>query len=316
MKSLYPSIVHNKELCFEVGDGHTLYGREYGNPDGIPAVFLHGGPGSGCESYHARFFDPQRYRIILFDQRGAGRSVPHAAIHANTTQHLIDDMEYIRQSLNIEKWLIFGGSWGSTLALAYAQMHGERVLALVLRGIFLCRDIDIQWFYQAGASYLFPDYWTEYYEHIPAEERDDMVAAYHRRLTGDDEIARMAAAKVWSLWEGRCSTLRSNPSVQGHFSDVRTALSLARIECHYFYHRCWLEPSQLLNNAHLLQGIPGKIIHGRYDIVCPITQAYELQKAWPEAELDIMPVAGHSASEPSIAEALVRTTNYFAKLLG
>ena len=312
MRSLYPAIQHNRELSFDVGDGHIVYGREYGSEDGIPAVFLHGGPGSGCEPYHSRFFDPERYRIILFDQRGAGRSTPHASLQANTTQHLIADMEHIRESLGIDKWLLFGGSWGSTLALAYAQTHPERVLAMVLRGIFLCREQDIRWFYQFGAHHVFPDHWADYYKHIPSAERDDMVAAYHRRLTGEDEIARMAAAKTWSLWEGRAATLLPSKSVHDYFSDPHVALSLARIECDYFFHNCWLEPDQLVNNADRLGDIPGVIVHGRYDMVCPIDQAFALHAAWPQAELQIIPDAGHAASEPGITAALVNATDHFA----
>ncbi len=315
MTRLYPQIRHNCEHAFEVGDGHTLYGREYGNPAGIPAVFLHGGPGSGCEPYHSRFFDPQKYRIILFDQRGAGRSTPHAALHANTTQHLIDDLEHIRNALGVDRWLVFGGSWGSTLGLVYAQTHPDKVLALVLRGIFLCRDSDVQWFYQHGAHHLFPDYWADFYQHIPASERGNMVAAYHRRLTGDDEIARMAAAKIWSQWEGRTASLLPSPSLRDHFADLHVALSLARIECHYFFNHCWLEAGQLLRDAGRLHDIPGVIVHGRYDVVCPITQAFELHAAWPQAELQVILDAGHAASEPGISAALVQATDKFARQL-
>ncbi len=315
MSKLYPSIKHNRELTFEVGDEHVLYGREYGSPDGIPVVFLHGGPGAGCEPYHSRFFDPQKYRIILYDQRGAGRSTPHASLQANTTHHLIADLEHIRENLGVDRWLVFGGSWGSTLALAYAQSHSDKVLALVLRGIFLCRDNDVQWFYQHGADHIFPDHWAEFYNHIPGGERDNLVAAYHRRLTGDDEIARMAAAKIWSQWEGRSATLRPNASLQDHFTDPHVALSLARIECDYFYNNCWLEPDQLLRDAARLRDIPGVIIHGRYDVVCPVIQAFELHAAWPQAELQIIPEAGHAASEPGICAALVRATDKFARLL-
>lgn len=315
MSKLYPRIKHNRELTFDVGDSHVLYGREYGNTEGIPAVFLHGGPGSGCEPYHSRFFDPQQYRIILFDQRGAGRSTPHASLHANTTHHLIADLEHIREKLGIDRWLVFGGSWGSTLALAYAQAHPGKVLALVLRGIFLCRYSDVQWFYQSGAHHIFHDYWADFYHHIPEDERGNMVAAYHRRLTGDDEIARMAAAKIWSQWEGRTATLLPNASVQDHFTDPHVALSLARIECDYFYNNCWLEPNQLLRDAQRLHDIPGVIVHGRYDVVCPVIQAFELHAAWPQAELQIIPEAGHAASEPGISAALVRATDKFARLL-
>ncbi|MEM7208514.1 MAG: prolyl aminopeptidase [Pseudomonadota bacterium] len=315
MRQLYPSINHNRELNFDVGNGHRIYGREYGSEDGIPVVFLHGGPGSGCEPYHARFFDPEKYRIILFDQRGAGRSTPHASLEHNTTQHLVADIEQIRDELGVDKWLVFGGSWGSTLALVYAQTHPERVAGLVLRGIFLCRREDVRWFYQHGAHHLFPDYWSEYWNHIPEDERGDMVAAYHRRLTGADEIARMAAAKIWSMWEGRTATLSRSSSVQEHFADPHVALSLARIECDYFYHGCWLEPDQILRDAPRLHDIPGVIVHGRYDVVCPIKQAFDLHAVWPQAELQIIPDAGHAASEPGIASALVHATDDFARKL-
>ena len=312
LNKLYPEIRHNLDHTFVVGDGHILYGREYGNLQGIPAVFLHGGPGAGCEPYHARFFDPEKYRIILFDQRGSGHSRPHASLRDNTTHHLVADLEYIRAALSIERWLVFGGSWGSTLALVYAQAYPDKVLALVLRGIFLCRNHDIRWFYQCGANHLFPDYWADFLQHIPVGERNDMVAAYHRRLTGDDEIARMAAAKIWSLWEGRTATLLPNASVLSHFADPHTALSLACIECNYFFNHCWLEPNQILRDTSRLHNIPGIIIHGRYDVVCPVTQAFDLHAAWPQAELHIIPDAGHSASEPGISAALVRATDKFA----
>lgn len=312
MNKLYPQIRHNCEHHFNVGDGHVLYGREYGNPLGIAAVFLHGGPGSGCEPYHSRFFDPQKYRIILFDQRGAGHSTPHASLVANTTHHLIADMEHIRNALEIGQWLVFGGSWGSTLGLAYAQTHPDKVLALVLRGIFLCRDSDVQWFYQHGAHHLFPDYWTDFYHHIPKAERGDMVAAYHRRLTGNDEIARMAAAKIWAQWEGRTASLLPRASVRDHFTDLHVAMSLARIECDYFFNHCWLQQDQLLRDATRLHNIPGVIVHGRYDVVCPVTQAFELHAAWPQAEFNIIPDAGHAASESGISTALVRATDKFA----
>jgi len=315
MRQLYPAITCNRELNFDVGQGHRLYGREYGSAEGVPVVFLHGGPGSGCEPYHARFFDPEKYRIILFDQRGAGRSKPHASLQHNTTQHLIADLEQIREDLGIRQWLVFGGSWGSTLALVYAQAHPNRVLGLVLRGIFLCRDEDIHWFYQCGAHHVFPDYWREFWQHIPEDERGDMVAAYHKRLTGPDEIARMAAAKIWSMWEGRTATLERSSSVQGHFAHPHVALSLARIECDYFYHNCWLEPGQILRDAQCLHDIPGVIVHGRYDVICPVKQAFDLHAVWPQAELQIIPDAGHAASEPGIASALLRATDDFVRRL-
>jgi proline iminopeptidase len=286
--------------------------EECGNPDGIPAVFVHGGPGAGCESYHRRFFDPARYRVVLFDQRGCGRSTPHAGLQGNTTQALVADMETIRTRLGIERWLVFGGSWGSTLGLVYAETHSDRVLALVLRGIFLCRKRDIHWFYQDGASYILPDFWQDYLKPIPLDERDDMVSAYYRRLTGDDEIAMRLAARAWSLWEGRSSTLLPNASVVDHFANPQTALSLARIECHYFVNDSFLEDNQVLARANRLRNIPGVIVHGRYDVVCPLEQAWALHQAWPEARLQVIANAGHSATEPGTVDALVRATDEFA----
>lgn len=290
-------------------DGHEIYLEQSGHPAGIPAVFLHGGPGAGCDPIHRRFFDPARYRIILFDQRGAGRSRPHAELTHNTTWHLVADLELIRQRLGIERWLVFGGSWGSTLALAYAQTHPERVMALVLRGVFLCRPAEIAWFYQEGASWIFPDFWRDFLAPIPPEERGDLIGAYHRRLTGDNEIARLATAKAWSVWEGRTSTLLTNPAVQNHFAGAHFALALARIECHYFVNQSFLAPDQLLRDAHRLHGIPGIIVQGRYDLICPMRSAWELHQAWPDSELVVVPDAGHSAFEPGITAALVAATD-------
>jgi len=312
MQSLYPPIEPWQTRTVDVDDGHSLYVEECGNPDGIPAVFVHGGPGAGCESYHRRFFDPARYRIVLFDQRGCGRSTPHAGLQGNTTQALVADMETIRTRLGIERWLVFGGSWGSTLGLVYAETHSDRVLALVLRGIFLCRKRDINWFYQDGASYILPDFWQDYLKPIPHEERDDMVSAYYRRLTGDDEIAKRTAARAWSLWEGRSSTLLPKASVVDHFANPQTALSLARIECHYFVNDSFLENNQVLARADRLRDIPGVIVHGRYDVVCPLEQAWALQQAWPEARLRVIADAGHSATETGTVDALVRATDEFA----
>ncbi len=309
---MYPAIHPYTSEYLDVGDGHELYLEQSGVPGGLPVLFLHGGPGGGCDPIHRRFFDPERYRIILFDQRGAGKSRPHATLEQNTTQHLIEDIERIRQHLNIERWLIFGGSWGSTLALAYAQTYPERVTELILRGVFLCREQDIRWFYQTGASRVFPDYWQDFVSPIPTEERHDLMAAYHQRLFGDDEIARMRAAEAWSKWEGRTSSLHPNPDYVEHFTQPRMALALARIECHYFTHHAFLEPDQLLKNAHLLADIPGTIVHGRYDMVCPIDQAYALQQAWPEAVLQVVSDAGHAITEPGISKALILATDRYA----
>jgi proline iminopeptidase len=316
MNRLFPPIEPFRTHSVAVSHGYTLYVEECGRPDGLPVVFVHGGPGAGSETYHRQFFNPDIYRIILFDQRGCGRSLPHAELIGNSTQVLVMDMETIRVILGIERWIVFGGSWGSTLGLVYAETHPSRVLGLILRGIFLCRPRDIRWFYQEGASFLLPDYWQDYLQPIPVAERDHLVEAYYRRLTGDDELARMAAAKAWSVWEGRASTLLPGDSVVGHFSNPFTALSLARIECHYFIHDSFLEPDQILHDASRLHGIPGVIVHGRYDLVCPIEQAWALHKAWPQARLEIIADAGHSATEEGIVDALVTATGQFALRFG
>ena len=316
MFELYPDILPYAVHRLAVDDRHALYVEECGTAKGIPALFLHGGPGAGCEPYHRRFFDPSRYRVVLFDQRGAGRSVPHADLTDNTTWHLVADIERIRERLGIERWLVFGGSWGSTLALAYAQTHPERVSALVLRGIFLCRDDEIRWFYQEGASRLFPDYWADFVAPVPPADRHDMLSAYRRLLTGTDDIARMAAAKAWSTWEGRTATLLPNPAVVSHFGDPHVALSLARIECHYFVHQAFLRPNQLLDDVGRLASVPAAIVHVRYDAICPLENAWALHRAWPGSELVIVPDAGHAASEPGIHSALVEATDRFARQLG
>ena len=311
----YPAIKPYVTHSLQVDALHTLYVEECGNPDGLPVLFVHGGPGAGCESWHRRFFDPEVWRIVLFDQRGCGRSTPHAELIDNTTLHLAADIERIRTHLGIERWAVFGGSWGSTLGLVYAETHPERVTGLILRGIFLCRPTEIRWFYQEGASWLFPDYWEEYLRPIPEDERGDLVPAYYRRLTGEDEIARMAAAKAWSRWEGKTSNLLPRKEVVDHFSEPYTALSLARIECHYFMNDSFLAPDQILRDAHRLADIPGVIVHGRYDAVCPLKNAWDLHQAWPRAELRVIPDAGHSALEPGIIDALVRATVDLSKRL-
>ncbi|MBK9131790.1 MAG: prolyl aminopeptidase [Gammaproteobacteria bacterium] len=311
----YPAIKPYVTHSLQVDALHTLHVEECGNPDGLPVVFVHGGPGAGCEPWHRRFFDPEVYRIVLFDQRGCGRSTPHAELRDNTTPNLVADMERIRVHLGIERWAVFGGSWGSTLGLVYAETHPGRVLGLILRGIFLCRPEEIRWFYQEGASWLFPDYWEEYLRPIPEDEHGDLVGAYYRRLTGEDEIARMAAAKAWSRWEGKTSNLLPRKEVVDHFSEPYTALSLARIECHYFMNDTFLEPDQILRDAPRLADIPGVIVHGRYDAVCPLKNAWDLHQAWPRAELRVIPDAGHSALEPGIVDALVRATVDLSKRL-
>lgn len=306
MLTLYPDIEPYARHRLAVEPPHELYLEESGNPDGIPVIVIHGGPGGGCEDWYRRFFDAERFRIILLDQRGAGRSTPLAELEGNTTQALVQDLERVREFLGIDRWMLFGGSWGSTLSLAYAQAHPEQVLGLVLRGIFLCRPDDIQWFYQHGAGRVFPDYWRDYVAPIPEDERADMVSAYYRRLTSDNELEQIQAAKAWSVWEGRCATLHPNPRVVEHFAHPHTAIALARIECHYFMNNAFLAPGQLLANAHRLADIPGVIVHGRYDMVCPLDNAFALSEAWPQAELRVIRDAGHSASEPPIVDALIR----------
>lgn len=315
MLILYPCIKPYAIHQLAVDDLHTLYVEESGNPKGLPAVFLHGGPGTGSDPEQRRFFDPDRYRIILFDQRGCGHSTPHGELERNNTQTLVADLEAIREHLNIDRWLLFGGSWGSTLALVYAETYPKRVLSMILRGIFLCRSEDIHWFYQAGyASRIFPDAWEALVNYLPPEEQNTILASYYKRLTGDDELVRMGAAKAWALWEGICSTLQPNPNVINHFNHV--AMSLARIETHYFINNSFLTPNQIIQNIHKIADIPGIIVHGRYDIPCPLENAYTLNKAWPKSRLEIIRDAGHSAYEPGITHALISATNAMAKEFG
>jgi proline iminopeptidase len=316
MRTLYPEIKPNSSTMLTVDAPHEIYVEECGNPQGLPVLFVHGGPGAGCEPYHRRFFDPNIYRIVLFDQRGAGRSRPHAHLEGNNTAALVSDMEAIRESLGIDSWVLFGGSWGSTLSLVYAETHPDRVLAMVLRGIFLCRDEEIDWFYREGASRVFPDYWEDFLAPLSDGERADPVAAHYRRLVGNDELARMSSAKAWSIWEGRTSSLRPKQSVVDFFSDPHTALALARIECHYFVNHCFLEPSQILRDAQYLHGIPGTIVHGRYDMICPLENAWALSRAWPQAQLRVVADAGHSATEPGTVDALVQATDALPRALG
>jgi len=316
MRELYPPIHENRHFYLKVDDTHDIYVEECGNEDGVPVVFLHGGPGAGCELYHRQLFNPEKYRIILFDQRGCGRSQPHASLENNTTQHLIADMEQIREELDIEKWVIAGGSWGSTLALAYAETHPQCVSGLIVRGIFLATTKDVHWFYQEGASRIYPDYWEDFIAPIPENERNNLLQAYHSRLTDGNEIARMRVAKAWSLWEARTATLHPSVSILEHFSDPRTALSVARIEAHYFINDSFFEPDQLLKNASILKDIPGFIIHGRYDMICPMEQAHALHKAWPLADFFVVQGAGHSAGEAGISAALIKASDDMLKKLG
>ena len=312
---LFPAIQPTSTWRFSVSDEHTLYLEESGNPDGVPIVFLHGGPGGNCEPGHRRFFDPERYRIILFDQRGCGKSKPHASLENNTSADLVADLEKIREFLNIDKWVVFGGSWGSTLSLLYAQTYPERVHGLILRGIFLARDEDVRWFYQGGAARIFPEAWQHFLEPIPANERDDLISAYYRRLTSDNEIVRMGAAKAWSIWEGSAATLMPDRQVVNHFSDPHIALSIARIECHYFHNNSFMRLNQLLEDMPKIKHLPGFIVHGRYDMICPIEQAVLLDQQWPEARLRIIDNAGHAATEVGISKALVDSCNRMLEIV-
>jgi len=311
-RTFYPPIEPYRSGRLEVGDGHSLYWEQCGNPDGKPAVMLHGGPGAGCSPDHRRQFDPERYCVTLFDQRGCGRSTPHASLEANTTWHLVDDIERLRETLGIDEWMVFGGSWGSTLALAYAQTHPARATELVLRGIFTFRRTELDWLYQYGASEIFPDKWEEFLAAIPADEHGDMVAAFHRRLTGDDPAERLAAAKAWSKWEAETVTLLPNPHVIEEHTGDDFAIAIARIENHYMINKGWLDEGQLIDNAGKLAGIPGVIVQGRYDCCTPPAAAWDLKRAWPEVELEIVPDGGHLFNEPGILDGLIRATDRFA----
>jgi proline iminopeptidase len=309
----HPDIEPFDNGYLQVSPRHRLYYEQCGNPAGKPVVLLHGGPGAGCSPKMRRFHDPARYRIVLFDQRGAGRSTPHADLVENTTWDLVADIERLRDYLGIRRWQVFGGSWGSTLALAYAQSHPERVSELVLRGIFMLRRWELEWFYQEGASRLFPEAWSEYLAPIPAVERGDLISAYHRRLTSEDASVRLAAARAWAVWEASTSFLRQDPAFIDAHRGEAFALAFSRIESHYFVNGGFFEvEDQLLRDAHRLADIPGTIVHGRYDVVCPVRNAIDLQRAWPDARLEIVPDAGHSAFEPGIAQALLRATAAYA----
>jgi proline iminopeptidase len=310
----YPPIEPYRTRRLRVSALHELYVEECGNPEGKPAVFLHGGPGGGCEPWHRQFFDPRRYRVVLFDQRGSGRSTPYAELRENTTWDLVADLETIRSELGIDRWLVFGGSWGSTLALAYAQTHPQRVTGLILRGIFLLRPEEIRWFYQHGCHHIYPDAWEQYLAPIPEAERGDLVAAYHRRLTSEDPRVRREAARAWSVWEGATSKLVQSPDMIARFGSENFAEAFARIECHYFVNGGFFRsPNQLLEDVGRIRHIPAVIVQGRYDVVCPMKSAWDLHRAWPEAELRIVPDAGHAASEPGILSALLEATDAFAR---
>jgi proline iminopeptidase len=314
MRTLYPPIEPYEDGKLAVSSLHTLHYELSGNPGGPPVVFLHGGPGGGTVADHRRFFDPDACRIVVFDQRGAGKSTPHAALEENTTWDLVADVERLRVHLGIDRWVVFGGSWGSTLALAYAETHPERVRALVLRGIFLCRPQEIHWFYQEGASAIFPDRFAEYVEPIPEAERGDLLHAYYRRLTSQDEAVRLAAARAWSVWEGSTLRLIPDPKVIAEFDEPHKALALARIECHYFVHNAFFATDNwLIEHVGALRRIPAVVVQGRYDVVCPAMSAWDLHRAWPEADLIMVPDAGHHALEPGIVDALVTATDRFRR---
>ncbi|NEQ47327.1 MAG: prolyl aminopeptidase [Leptolyngbya sp. SIOISBB] len=315
LRKLYPPIEPYYAGTLPVSERHTLYVEASGNPNGKPVVFLHGGPGGGTVPLYRQFFDPGRWHIILFDQRGCGRSHPHADLEENTTWHLVADIEKIREHFGIDAWVVFGGSWGSTLALAYAQTHPDRCKGLILRGIFTLRLEEIQWFYQSGASYLFPDAWETYLAPIAPEERHDLLSAYYRRLTHTDPEIQLAAARAWSIWEARTSKLIPDEALLEKFGEAAFATAFARIECHYFVNQGFFAtPNQLIDQAERLRSIPGVIVQGRYDVVCPMKTAWELHQAWPEADFIVVPDAGHSATEAGIVHALVEASDRFATL--
>ncbi len=308
----YPAIDPYRTGVLKVSDLHDIYFEECGNPDGVPALMVHGGPGGGANAFMRRLHDPAYYRIILFDQRGCGRSSPHAELRDNTTWHLVDDMEALRKHLHVERWQLLGGSWGSTLSLAYAERHPERVSQIILRGVFTMRRAEIDWFYQSGCNWIFPDSWEKFVEPIPVDERGDIIAAYHRRLTGPDEEVAITCAKAWSQWEGSAISLIPDGNRVARFANTRFATAFARIECHYFVNGGFLESDdQLLREAVKLNGIPGRAVHGRYDVVTPLANAWDLVARWPDCELKIVADAGHTMTEPGIVHELVDATDGF-----
>ena len=315
LRTPYPPIEPYASGLLDVGDGHQVYWERCGKKGGVPAVFLHGGPGGGCSPAHRRLFDPARYDVLLFDQRGCGRSLPHAELEANTTWHLVADIERLRAMCGHEQWLVFGGSWGSTLSLAYAETHPDRVSGLVLRGIFLLRRMELDWYYQGGAGWLFPDKWEGFLAPIPEAERGDLITAYRKRLTGDDAAERSRAARAWSLWEGETITLLPDPTLARGFDEDRFAIAFARIENHYFHNMGWMEENQLLRDIGRIRHIPGVIVQGRYDAATPVRTAWDLHRAWPEAEFHLIPDAGHAYSEPGTLDRLIRATDAFADRL-
>jgi len=313
----YPPIDPYDKGFLQVSDIHKLYYEQSGNPEGLPAIVLHGGPGGGSQAPYRQFFDPKRYRIIQFDQRGAGKSQPSACLEENTTWHLVEDIEKLREHLKVEKWVVFGGSWGSTLSLAYGQTHPSRCLAFVLRGIFTLRRTELIWFYQNGASHVFPDAWEDYISPIPEAERGDIIFAYYRRLTGTDEKEKLACARAWSRWEMATSKLFMDPKLLERAENDEFCMAFARVECHYFVNAGFFKKQgQLLEDAEKLRSIPGTIVQGRYDMVCPATTAWELHRRWPEADFHLVPAAGHSCGEPGIRTKLLDATDKYAKQFG
>ncbi|WP_404933302.1 prolyl aminopeptidase [Nitratireductor sp. L15S-10] len=312
LRTLYPEIEPFESGMLDVGDGHTVYWERVGTRGAKPVVFLHGGPGGGCSPTHRRAFNPEKYDVMLFDQRGCGRSKPHAELEANTTWHLVADIERLRNLMGVEKWQVFGGSWGSTLALAYAETHPERVSELILRGIYTLTRAELDWYYQFGVSQMFPEKWERFIAPIPEEERGDLMAAYRKRLTSSDRVVQLEAAKAWSLWEGETITLLPDQGLTEDFGEEDFAIAFARIENHFFVHGGWFEDGQLLRDAHKLAGIPGVIVHGRYDMPCPAHYAWQLHKAWPDAQFHLIEGAGHAFSEPGILDRLIRATDQFA----
>ena len=314
MNQLYPEIEPYNTFSLQVSDLHTLHIEESGNPNGKPVIFLHGGPGGGIEPIYRQYFDPDAWRIIIFDQRGCGKSLPHAELEENTTWDLVTDIEKIRKHLTIDKWVVFGGSWGSTLSLSYSVLHPERCEALILRGIFMLREKEIRWFYQEGCSYIYPDAWEKYVDPIDISERDDMVSAYYRQLTSQDMNIRLKAAKAWSIWEASTSKLYLNNKSLHHFENDNVADAFARIECHYFINKGFFEyDGWLLDQIDKIRDIPSVIIQGRYDVVCPMISAWELHRKWPEAKFHVVQDAGHSMTEEGIRSRLIEYTNYFSK---
>ena len=315
MKQLYPKIEPYNQFDLKVSDLHTIHIEESGNINGKPVIFLHGGPGGGIEPVYRQYFDPEKWRIIVFDQRGCGQSTPHAELQENTTWDLIADIEKVRQHLEIDKWVVFGGSWGSTLSLSYAITHPDRCKALVLRGIFMIRKKEINWFYQDGTSNIYPDAWEHYLRPIPEDERHDLVAAYYKRLTSNDDSVRIEAAKAWSIWEASTSKLIQSEESIHAFEDAKVAEAFARIECHYFTNRGFFDTDEwLLENVDKIRQIPTVIVQGRYDVVCPMISAWELHRAFPEADFEIVQDAGHSMTEKGIAAKLVEYTDKFSEL--